>query len=398
MMRISSNDKGVTLIELLIVAFMLGLVLMSVYSIYITSQRSSYTQDEMVEVQQNLRIAMDSITRDIRNAGFMTSQMRDASLQWQSMQAAPNPDPYYTQPIESITDDQVNRATLPNLLANTPDVFAACSDCSNAACQCRVHADMLQMNSGSPFAFFAVARITTAQTNITSPFTCVSTSPTDTQSVNNFNPGDQVRIYNPTWHDEETNLSPNFTPRSKGGTGTLFQVMSIGTTTIGATTIQLARYPTVGATDNDPTNTNFRMGDLITKTTATASPYVSTVTYCLGTPNTTDCQVPASLNTVCNNGLSDPTMCLVRITNSPQTTYVVASKISGLQFTYLLDNGTEVSSTNFTADLGSIRAVRVTLTGQPATAENLASGATTTQGKTRTMMSVVQLQNRFLLK
>ncbi len=50
--------------------FMLGLVTMALYSLYTTHQRSAYVQDEVVEVQQNLRIAMDKITNDVRMAGL----------------------------------------------------------------------------------------------------------------------------------------------------------------------------------------------------------------------------------------------------------------------------------------------------------------------------------------
>jgi prepilin-type N-terminal cleavage/methylation domain-containing protein len=65
------REAGFTLIELLIVMGMLGFVITAIYSLYLTHQRSAYTQDEVVEVQQNVRIAMDSITRDLRNAGTL---------------------------------------------------------------------------------------------------------------------------------------------------------------------------------------------------------------------------------------------------------------------------------------------------------------------------------------
>jgi prepilin-type N-terminal cleavage/methylation domain-containing protein len=65
------REAGFTLIELLIVMGMLGFVITAIYSLYLTHQRSAYTQDEVVEVQQNVRVAMDSITRDIRNAGTL---------------------------------------------------------------------------------------------------------------------------------------------------------------------------------------------------------------------------------------------------------------------------------------------------------------------------------------
>ncbi len=65
------NLQGFTLIELMVVLVILSLVMMAVYSLYFTHQRTAYTQDEVVEVQQNLRIGMEAMTRDIRMAGFL---------------------------------------------------------------------------------------------------------------------------------------------------------------------------------------------------------------------------------------------------------------------------------------------------------------------------------------
>jgi len=59
------------LVELLVVLVILSLVMMAIYSIYFTHERTALTQDELVDVQQNIRIGMDSITRDIRMAGFL---------------------------------------------------------------------------------------------------------------------------------------------------------------------------------------------------------------------------------------------------------------------------------------------------------------------------------------
>lgn len=65
------KKTGFTLVELLIVMGMLGVVVTAVYSLYTTHQRSTYVQDEVVEIQQNLRIGLDSMTRDIRMAGLL---------------------------------------------------------------------------------------------------------------------------------------------------------------------------------------------------------------------------------------------------------------------------------------------------------------------------------------
>jgi prepilin-type N-terminal cleavage/methylation domain-containing protein len=64
-------ERGFTLIELLMVSAMLGIVMGAMYSLYTAHQRNAYTSDETVEVQQNLRIAVDSISRDLRKAGLL---------------------------------------------------------------------------------------------------------------------------------------------------------------------------------------------------------------------------------------------------------------------------------------------------------------------------------------
>ena len=65
------DTRGFSLIELLIVMGMLTLVLVAVYSLYDTHSKSAYVQEEVVDVQQNLRIAMDSISRDIKMSGIL---------------------------------------------------------------------------------------------------------------------------------------------------------------------------------------------------------------------------------------------------------------------------------------------------------------------------------------
>ncbi len=73
-----NEEHGFTLIEILIVLAMFGVVMGVLYSLYVTHQRSAYTQDEVADVQQNLRIATDSITRDIQMAGFLIPFVDDA--------------------------------------------------------------------------------------------------------------------------------------------------------------------------------------------------------------------------------------------------------------------------------------------------------------------------------
>lgn len=64
------NNKGFTLIELLITMLISGIVMASIYSAF-QSQQNSYTaQDQVAEMQQNLRTGLDLMIREIRMAGY----------------------------------------------------------------------------------------------------------------------------------------------------------------------------------------------------------------------------------------------------------------------------------------------------------------------------------------
>ncbi len=70
---ISSKDKrGFTLIELLIVMLITLIVMSGVYSTYMVQQKSYSIQEQVAEMQQNLRIGMYMIEQDFRMAGFST--------------------------------------------------------------------------------------------------------------------------------------------------------------------------------------------------------------------------------------------------------------------------------------------------------------------------------------
>jgi Tfp pilus assembly protein PilW len=56
---------------MLVVSAILGLAIGAVYSLYVAHMRNAYNQDEVVEVQQNLRIAMDTMSRDFKMAGLL---------------------------------------------------------------------------------------------------------------------------------------------------------------------------------------------------------------------------------------------------------------------------------------------------------------------------------------
>lgn len=62
-------DQGFTILELLVVILILSVVMAGVYSVYTSQQKSFLIQEDVAEMQQNLRSAMFAMGREIRLAG-----------------------------------------------------------------------------------------------------------------------------------------------------------------------------------------------------------------------------------------------------------------------------------------------------------------------------------------
>ncbi len=65
------NSRGFTLVELLVVAAITGIVAAAILSLYINVMRSTVASEEVAEVQQGMRIALEQMARDIRMSGFL---------------------------------------------------------------------------------------------------------------------------------------------------------------------------------------------------------------------------------------------------------------------------------------------------------------------------------------
>lgn len=61
------RTKGFTVIELLIALALSSIVLMSVFNFFLTIEKAYDTQDQVAEMNQNARVAMDRMAQDIRN-------------------------------------------------------------------------------------------------------------------------------------------------------------------------------------------------------------------------------------------------------------------------------------------------------------------------------------------
>jgi len=66
----AKNEKGVTLVELLVVLVICGMVAGGIYQVFIAQSKAYTVQDQVVEVQQSVRSAMEILLRDLRMAGY----------------------------------------------------------------------------------------------------------------------------------------------------------------------------------------------------------------------------------------------------------------------------------------------------------------------------------------
>jgi type IV pilus assembly protein PilW len=65
-----TNQRGITLIELLVALVICGFVVAGIYRLFVAQTRAYTVQDQVVEVQQGIRSAMEILLRDLRMAGF----------------------------------------------------------------------------------------------------------------------------------------------------------------------------------------------------------------------------------------------------------------------------------------------------------------------------------------
>ena len=65
-----AQQKGVTLIELMVAMVISMFVLLAVTTVYVTTKRTYRFQETIVELQENARYAMSTLASDIREAGY----------------------------------------------------------------------------------------------------------------------------------------------------------------------------------------------------------------------------------------------------------------------------------------------------------------------------------------
>lgn len=66
-----ANNRGFSLVELLVVVAIFGIISIAILDLYVNVVRSTTSSEEVVEVQQGMRIALEQMARDVQMSGFL---------------------------------------------------------------------------------------------------------------------------------------------------------------------------------------------------------------------------------------------------------------------------------------------------------------------------------------
>jgi len=302
------NNLGISLIELLVVVAVMGVIGTALFSLYFNSTRTSTATEETIEVQQNLRIALDQLNKDLRMAGFLIPSGT-------ALLSAPQ----------------------------TPMDLNADGDCDDAGEAC------LTIQTAAPFGIASRVQssilIDAGIDDVTPKDIEIALSP----MVDFYNVADSLRIIRPA------------NGSSIGGNTAAALVSALDRDVPELTLLGLAEYA----------GEQVNAGDILVRVAA-GSTHPGLIRYFLqDSPASSD---PALFDLIRNDGVANET---------------VATQISGLTLTYLLDDGTETSAPD-AAQLERIGAVRVLLTGQT----DLSKSAKFSGVKTRQATGVARLRNR----
>src|SRR6185295_9764937 len=115
----STNQKGFSIMELLIAMSMMAVITIAVMSLVKSSMMISTTTYELTEAQENLRIAHEYITRDLMNAGDGLKSIQSIPVNKAFVQNYLTLNPVLPRQADGVTPDTT--ATVINLGILTTD-------------------------------------------------------------------------------------------------------------------------------------------------------------------------------------------------------------------------------------------------------------------------------------
>lgn len=75
-----TNNNGFTLVEIMVALALAGIVMASIYTAFLSQQRSYLAQEQVSVMQQNIRAGLNIMTQEIRMAGFDPTGNADATI------------------------------------------------------------------------------------------------------------------------------------------------------------------------------------------------------------------------------------------------------------------------------------------------------------------------------
>jgi len=66
-----SDKRGFSLVEMLVVLLIMSVIMVATTSLFVTAKRSTTVQSDLVTVQGSMRVVLERMAKDFRNAGFL---------------------------------------------------------------------------------------------------------------------------------------------------------------------------------------------------------------------------------------------------------------------------------------------------------------------------------------
>ena len=82
MRRLRENQQGFTLVELMAAVLITVIIVAAMMTTVVTSNRANVVNSQVADTQQNVRLAIDLLSRDIKLAGLITTRPIRPPMRW----------------------------------------------------------------------------------------------------------------------------------------------------------------------------------------------------------------------------------------------------------------------------------------------------------------------------
>jgi prepilin-type N-terminal cleavage/methylation domain-containing protein len=198
------REKGFTLVELLVAMAISGIVIAAVYTAFITQQKSYTIQDQVAEIQQNARVGLDMIAREVRMAGY-------GQPDW-AMNAdtdGDGEDEQVTDPVTLVGD----RITVVGCFGSAPATLSVAASVGNTTLTLQNSGEASRFNTTTKNNIFIGGFENAKVTNISGKTLTIDTDPTTSGNqglARSYSVGTEVNLVKAvTYYIEENTLRRN---------------------------------------------------------------------------------------------------------------------------------------------------------------------------------------------